>query len=117
MIGFSPEEMALNTVSTVVLPDTNILEISVDGSDRRRVAEVANAVAAQAVVYSRQFYQVYELRTLDPAPTLGKRKGPDLIRQLVAGGLLGLLIGLAAAFLLSQFRRPVREEDGLPDDI
>lgn len=115
-IGLSPEEMASNTVSTIVVPDTNILEISVEGHDRSQVTQVANAVARQTIVYSRQFYPVYELRALDSAPTLGKRAGPDVVRQLVAGGLLGLLIGLAAAFLLSQFRRPEPEEYELLDN-
>lgn len=100
-LRMSPEQFAPYTVKTVVVPDTNILEVSVEGPDQRLVAVFANEIAAQTIGYSRQFYQVYMLKLLDQAREKGQSVGPDFTRQLIAGALLGLLIGVGAAYLLS----------------
>jgi uncharacterized protein involved in exopolysaccharide biosynthesis len=104
-LGVSPQQLALYSVRTVVVPDTNVLEMSVEGPDRRLVAAFANEIAGQTIAYAQDFYTVYALRLLDRASEPGHPTGPDLSRKLLAGGLLGLLIGLAAAFLLDRGRR------------
>lgn len=100
-------------VKTVVVPDTNILEISVEGPGRKEVAVVANEIAAQTISYSRQFYQVYMLKALDQAGEAGQPVGPDLMRQLIAGGLIGFLVGVAAVYLLSVLERQSKGPTGL----
>jgi len=96
---------AFYQVKTVVVPDTNILEISVSGPDPRFVARLANEIAVQTVTYSRDFYLVYDLKPLDQAPQMGEPTGPGVTRQVAAGGMLGLLAGLLAAYLLCRMRR------------
>ena len=100
-------------VKTVVVPDTNILEISVEGPGRKAVAVVANEIAAQTISYSRQFYQVYMLKALDQAGEAGQPVGPDLMRQLIAGGLIGFLVGVAAVYLFSVLERQSKGPTGL----
>lgn len=112
-LRLSSGELAPYAVKAVVVPDTNILEISVEGPGRQAVAVVANEIAAQTIDYSRQFYQVYTLKTLDQASGAGQPIGPDLTRRLVAGGLFGLLIGIAAAFLFSVLERQSKGTTGL----
>ena len=109
-LGLSPGQAAPYAVKTIIVPDTNVLEISVEGPDRRLVAALANELAVQTIGYAREFYQIYALKQLDRAAEPGEAIGPKLLRKLVAGGLLGLLIGVAAAFLLSRLR-PSEEPD------
>jgi capsular polysaccharide biosynthesis protein len=85
-------------ISAVVIPDTNILEISTDGPDPNTAAAIANAAARQTAVYSANFYETFELKIIDPAKQ-ARLIRPSLTRNFVVGGLLGLSVGLVLAFL------------------
>lgn len=102
-LRLSAQQAAWFHVSTVVIPDTNILEITVTGPGQRFVPVYANAIAGQTIAYSRNYYPVYELKLLDPAAPDGQPVGADMSRKLLAGGILGLLIGVGAAFLLNRY--------------
>ena len=111
-----PEDRrAFYQVKTVVVPDTNILEISVSGPDPRFVARLADEIAVQTVTYSREFYLVYDLKPLDQAPQMGELTGPGVTRQVAAGGMLGLLAGLLVAYLLSRLHRAGTTEGPVAD--
>lgn len=106
-LKMSSEQMMLNSVRTSVLPDTNILQVTVEGPDARVVADVANAVAAQAKDNFRDFYGIYGLKVLDPAAAASRPVRPDIKRNLTTGAVLGLLLGAALVFAteyLSRFR-------------
>ena len=83
-------------ISAVVVPDTNILEISVDGPDAELAGRIAASVAAQTAVYSSSLYPSFEIKTLDP-PGFPVRVKPSAPRNLAIGTVLGLLAGLGLA--------------------
>jgi len=92
-------------VRTVVVPDTNVLEVSVEGPDPRLSAALADAVAQQTTQYTREFYDIYGMKVLDRAQEPTERVGPGLSRTLLVGALLGLLIGVGVASVFDYLRR------------
>jgi uncharacterized protein involved in exopolysaccharide biosynthesis len=92
-------------VRTVVVPDTNVLEVSVEGPNPRMAAALADAVAQQTTQYTREFYDIYGMKVLDSAQEPTERVGPGLSRTLLVGAVLGLLIGVGVASIFDYLRR------------
>lgn len=87
-------------VRTVVVPDTNALDVTAEGPNPRFAAALAQAVADQSVFFTRDFYGIYDMKVLDWPSVPADPVGPGLLRELVAGGIFGLLVGIGAALFL-----------------
>ena len=96
-------------VRTVVVPDTNVLEVSAEGPDPQLAASFADAVAQQTLLYTREFYNIYGMKVLDRSQVPTAPVGPGLSRTLLVGAVLGLLIGVGVASLFDYLRRSRRE--------
>ena len=88
----------------VVLPNTNVLRIEVDGSSPARAAAIANNVPALLSARTGALFGLYGVKAVSPA------RGADLIfprmeRVLAAGLVVGAIIGLTLAWLLTATRR------------
>ena len=92
-------------VRTAVVPDTNVLEVTVDGPDARTAAVFADAVAEQTTGHAREVYEIYGMKVLDRAQVPTEPVGPGLSRSLLVGAALGLLIGVGVASLFDYLRR------------
>lgn len=84
----------------VVLPNTNVLRIEVDGASPARAAAIANAVPALLSARTGTLFGLYGVKIVSPA------SGAELVfprtgRILAAGLVLGLILGLAIAWLAS----------------
>jgi capsular polysaccharide biosynthesis protein len=99
-------EFARYDVTTAVVPDTNIIRLSVQGPDRWFAAAFANALAAETIASAREYYSIYGIRVLDGASEQAEPVGPSLLRKVLAGALFGFLIGLVAAILLAYRATP-----------
>lgn len=95
------------THTTVVLPEANILELSVEGPDPRVAALLANSIGQRAIDYIQQLYTVYEINFLDPATVPVVPIRPQPIRDSAFAVALGLLIGSVLAILREQLRTPI----------
>ena len=102
-------------ITSVVIPDTNILEISASGSDAQTAQAVVNASVQHAAVLAGQLLDTFQLKSVDPATT-ARMTSPDPVRNYAAATLLGLGIGLALAFLASLLS-PLFTDDGASADI
>lgn len=88
-------------VQTAVVPDTNVIEVTVEGPNPKIDADFAYTLALQSISSVSNYYDIYALKVLDLPSVPTEPVGPGLIRKLLVGGLLGLLIGIGAALLLS----------------
>ena len=104
-LQLTDEQLTPFEVRTVVVPDTNVLEVSVEGPDPRLATAVADAVAEQTMGYTREFYGIYGMKVLDRAKEPTERVGPGPSRSLVVGAVLGILIGVGVASLFEYLRR------------
>lgn len=95
-------------VSAVVLPNTNLIRVEVEGPDPQKSAELANTVALVMQDIGREMYRIYKIDTLARAiPAAGPiRPSPE--RNLLAGAAVGLFIGLFAAVLAEHLRSTAR---------
>lgn len=103
------DPVALNDyiVNTVVLPDTNILELSVSGNNPQTVALLANQIGQSAIGDISLLYQAYTISLLDPAPIPDTPYSPQPLRDFSLALVLGLVGGSALAILSEQIRIPL----------
>lgn len=104
-LNLSPAELGRYRVRTAVMPDTNVLRISVEGPDPRLVAAMANSIAEQANSYATDFSAVYRLKVLDQAVEPNRPIRPLFWRHLGTSAVLGLLVGLGWVFLFGYVRQ------------
>ena len=107
-LKLTPSQIQLHQISTLVVPDTMIVAVSVEGPDPRLTAALANAVAEEAKNYAKDFFGIYKLRVLDPAAQPRRPMRPEIPRNLVTGALLGLLLGVGLMFF-SEYIRHLRQ--------
>ena len=106
-LRLNSEDLVSYYLTTVVLPETNILELTVEGPDPQTCALLANAIGQRGVQYIRQLYQVYEISALDPAFVPVYPFSPQPIRSAVLALALGAVLGVAMAIISEQLRIPL----------
>jgi len=94
------------SVSSQVIAGTNILEISVEGSDPALVRDYTNAIGDQTVTYVQSLYETYKLELLDAAVLPRIPAEPNTQRNLLLGGILGIVLGFGLAALVEYLQTP-----------
>jgi capsular polysaccharide biosynthesis protein len=88
---------------TVVLPETNVLQLSVAGPDPEVAMNLANTLGDQVGAYLEQFPTLYRLHLLDAAAAVDEstlaRPVRNALVALVLGGVLGTLLALGLHYL------------------
>ena len=92
------------SVTAVVIPDTNILKLTVQGPNPETTVAVANAIGDEALGYINQLYPVYNFSILDvpELPTAPIR--PEPVRNAGLAVLVGLILGIGLAFSREQLQ-------------
>lgn len=103
-LGPAQQELGGYQVAASVLPNTNVIRIDVEGPDGRTAADVANALAAVTKEEIRGLYRIFTLKVLAEARAPDRPARPDLGRNLVVAGILGLFLGVAASFAADRAR-------------
>lgn len=92
------------SVSVVVVPDTNILKLTVDGPDPDMVVKIANAIGAEALDYVNNLYPVYNFSVLDsPEQPLAPVR-PEPVKNAGLALLVGMILGVGLAFSREQLQ-------------
>ena len=92
------------SVRASVLPNTNIIKIDVEGPDSERAAELANAVARVTQKVGRSWYRIYKMQVLARAVPHRRPTYPEPRRNYLAGAVMGLFLGIGAAFVVDDLR-------------
>lgn len=93
------------TIAAVVLPNTNLVRVDVEAGDPARAAEVANRVVSRLSAQTRAMYRLYGVTPVSPASSPSEPISPRVARTIMAGLLIGLAFGAAAAMAIEKFRR------------
>lgn len=93
----------------VVLPNTNVLRIEVDGASPTRAATIANAVPVLLSARTGTLFGLYGVKTVSPASS-ADLIFPRMGRILAAGLVIGMIIGLTVAWLLTATRPALPEK-------
>jgi len=94
-------------VTTVVLPEASILEMSVEGPDPQVAALLANTIGQHAIDYIKGLYQIYNIDFLDQARPPRRPFEPQATRDVSLAVALGGVAGAALAILREQMRAPL----------
>lgn len=99
-LNLNREDLPNYSYNAIVLPDTTVIEFTVDGTDPNTVTLLANSIGQNAVEYVTQLQQVYDMIVLDPAIIPEEPISPLPLRD--AG--VTLIVGLAAGVMLALIR-------------
>jgi uncharacterized protein involved in exopolysaccharide biosynthesis len=91
-------------INSVVLPNTNLFRVEVEGTDPRATAAIANKIPLLLNAQSRTIYKMYGVLLVSPAPASATAVLPRIGRAVAAGLIFGLLVGVAVAWLLDRRR-------------
>jgi diguanylate cyclase (GGDEF)-like protein len=94
-------------ILAVVLPESSVLELDISGPDPKLAADLANAIGAEAITFSRGFNQVYDLNFLDTAIVPEDPFSPQPLRDAGLALLLGAAAGALLVILSEQIRIPL----------
>jgi diguanylate cyclase (GGDEF)-like protein len=112
-IHLSSEQQATLSVSSRLKSGTNVVEITVEGTDPTLVKDFANAVGSRTEAYARELYEAYDLRLLDSAPLPSMPVRPNNNLNLALGAVFGLALGAGVAFLAEYLRAPIKNAANL----
>lgn len=106
-LGLSPAQRRSLSVNSQLVAGTNVIRITVTGSNPNLVRDLANMVGAQAMVYVQELYEVYNLLPLDEALRPSSPIKPSKLLNLALGAGLGLVLGVGLAFLAEYLQMPL----------
>lgn len=106
-LQISPTEILKYKHATVVLPEANILELSIEGPDPQLAVVLANSIGERAIAYIKDLYKVYDINLLDPAVVPVVPIRPQPLRDASLALVLGLVLGSVLAILREQIRVPI----------
>lgn len=92
------------TISAVVIPDTNILELTVDGADAQKITTVANAIGESALQYINKLYPVYNFAVLEPPTLPTSPVRPKPVQNAGFALVIGVILGAGLALLRDQLQ-------------
>jgi diguanylate cyclase (GGDEF)-like protein len=91
-------------INVVVIPETNILTLTVEGPDPKLIVLIADAIGNQALDYINRLYPVYNFSVLDE-PTMPTRPiRPEPVKNAGLALLLGAVLGIGLAFSREQLQ-------------
>ncbi len=89
-------------ITALVMPNTNLFRIEVEGPDPRRAAAIANQVPTVLGAQAQAMYRVYGVTLISTASAPSNPALPRVGRALAAGFVLGAFLGVAVAWLLDR---------------
>ena len=98
-LTLTPKQMRAYRIRARVTPDTNIIKVTVEHTDPRMAAEMANTVAKETKYYLEYLYTIFDVNLVDAATAPSRPVRPLVSRNLSAATLLGLLLGVGAGFV------------------
>lgn len=86
--------------------NTNLFRVEVQGESAAQAAEIANRVPAAVDAQTRAMYKYYQVTIVSPATAPATPFAPQPARAAAAGLIVGLFLGLLAAY--ANHRRALR---------
>ncbi len=105
-LGLSSQQREDLSVSGQAVAGTNLLKISVQGTDPALVRDYTNQIGAETVKYVGSLYDLFELEPLDAAITPRSPIKPSLGLNLALGVVLGYALGIGLTLFAAYLSIP-----------
>ena len=89
-------------IDSSVVPNTNLFNITVEGGDAKQVAAIANRIPGLLAPQAAAMYKLFRVTLISPATPPSEPVLPRTSRAAIAGLMLGVLAGVALAWLIDQ---------------
>ncbi|PWN04907.1 hypothetical protein DJ010_04720 [Nocardioides silvaticus] len=120
-LDMTPKELS-DKISTEVVQETSALTITVSDEDPREAQTIADVVTTEFQAFAEEIETIgsdgtsqISLTISDSPEYNGSAVSPDWILNLLAGGLIGLLLGVALAVSRELLDRTVRTADHISE--
>lgn len=90
-LGYTYDDLS-KMINTSVVGDTRIVQIDVTDEDPKEASDIANAIADAAVEQVPKTMETSEPHIIEPAIVPDEPSSPHLLRDIVIGGLIGLVL-------------------------
>lgn len=101
----------LNKVSVETSSDSRIVSISVTDEDPYIASEIANAVRDMAAEHIQSVMDIEAVNVVDTANIPNEKASPSLAKNGVIGGLLGVIIAMAAVIIIYLTNDTIKVEE------
>ena len=101
----------LNKVSVETSSDSRIVSISVTDEDPYTASEIANAVRDMAAEHIQSVMDIAAVNVVDTANIPNEKASPSLAKNGVIGGLLGVIIAMAAVIIIYLTNDTIKVEE------
>jgi len=112
-LNLTPTQKENLNISGELIQPTNIIEILVESDDPDLAKTTAILVGEKTIEYVGNLYELYDIKPLDPPYAPRRPSKPDIVQNLLLAGILGLLVGVGLAFLLTYLRSSQEEVVGI----
>jgi capsular polysaccharide biosynthesis protein len=109
-LDIPPQMLEDYAINAVVLPDSSVLSLLIQGPSPFLAADLANAIGVIGVEYISELQEIYELRRLDPAVVNPVPISPNHPVDIALGFVIGVIGGVAFAILRQVLAQPLGEE-------
>jgi diguanylate cyclase (GGDEF)-like protein len=98
------EELETYEITVVVVPDTNILKLTVDGPDPNQAMMIARAISVESLDAVNKLYPVYNFSILDEPALPTEPIRPQTFQNAALALFVGAIIGIGLAFSREQLQ-------------
>ncbi len=99
LAGLSEQILEDYSIRAAVLPEANVVELTVRGPTPEVVAALSGTIGISAAETFVDLYKIYDVSQLDAAEVPDAPAGRGLVTTVALAGLLGLAAGAAVALL------------------
>lgn len=102
--GLTAQELEAYAINVVVVPDTNILKLTVDGPDPNQAMMIARAISVESLDAVNKLYPVYNFSVLDEPELPTEPIRPQTFQNAALALFVGAIIGIGLAFSREQLQ-------------
>ncbi len=120
-LDLTPTELS-DQISTEVVQETSVIAITVKDENPREAQRIADVVTSEFQAYAEEIETIGQtgesqiaLHVTDPPEYNPSAVSPDWLINMLAGGLIGLLLGVALAISRELLDRTVRTADHIAE--
>lgn len=116
-LGINQEQNLDLAVSSRVRSGTNMIEITVEGTNPQLVQQFANQIGSSTVTFVNQLYEVYDMNILDAAVLPVDPIRPNLLINLALSAIIAGGLGMGLALVLAKVERPAARPAAVGADV